>query len=118
MAALAYKGRMNDTDNLRRGWESAPNTTEPTRDPDDALLDIEFRVPDTLRFKEAKDFYVIDRFGSEIICVKKDIANVLLANRGNKAFFNARRAGLTDKNILDVLLKERLLVAREGAGAI
>jgi len=83
LIAKYFHGALGSFDILRRGWKKKNqwpaikiNYQKET-----------FRVFEKLRFREEKEFYVINRFGSEIICVRKGLAQQLLAYFKNKKVF-------------------------------
>lgn len=110
LCALAYKGKMEATDNLRSGYkrDAAGNVSDKYGD---LKLDaLKCSVPEGLRFRKENGFCVIDRFGSEILCVKSDVAGILENRQKRREPFSPHEAGLTDADLVRKLLNERVLV--------
>ncbi|MBP7055352.1 MAG: radical SAM protein [Candidatus Omnitrophica bacterium] len=112
LCAFAYNGTMKSADNLRKGWKFAMPVSEDELG-DMSLTDTKCLVPQNMRFRKEDGFYIADRFGSEILCVKNEIALVLRDyQKKGKAFF-PKEAGLKDPETVRSLLKEKLLLKED-----
>ena len=114
LCAYAYHGRMDSADNLRKGWKFA----SPVHEDDSGRIkldEIKCSVPQNIRFRKENDFYLADRFGSEILCVKPEIAQILRDRQKAREPFSPAEAGLNDVETVKTLLREKLLT-REGTG--
>lgn len=110
LAALAYKGNIASLDNLRQGWDNKSKKPFQHSEPDSEIMNQKYTVSQSLRFKKDKDFYVIDRFGSEILCIKNDIAQILLNYKAKETALSPHEAGLNDIDAVRMLYKEKLLI--------
>lgn len=111
LCALTYKGDINAADNLRKGWDKKkpmPGSLEEYKFLE--LEDIRCFVPQSLRFRKEDGFYVVHRFGSEILCVKNEIAEFLRDYQKKQEVFSPAEVGIKDVNMVKKLLKEDLLV--------
>lgn len=109
LCAQAYRGNISCEDNLMIEWDSSVIEYDGNKDSGLGLTTTKCRVPDTLNFRKEDGFYVIKRFGSEILCVKNDIAKILIDYQKRQVIFSPAEAGLNDIDTVKVLLKERLL---------
>lgn len=66
-------------------------------------------VPSGLRFRKEDGFYVIDRFGSEMLCVKSDIACILKDRCEEGKIFSPQVVGLNEIEVIKTLLRQKLL---------
>lgn len=111
MCAEAYKGDIASTDILRTGWGAIrKRQNAPDKQLGFKLDAVQCLVPQSIRFRKENNFYIVKRFGSEIICVTSDIAAILKKYQKRKKPFSPLAAGLEDIDTVEVLIKERLLV--------
>jgi len=108
LATLAYKGDISSTDNLRVGWAKGKKRVEDSGER--MILKARYAVPQTLRFRKENGFSVVDRFGSEVLCVKDRIAKVLMDHKLKKTAFIPEEEGILDIETLKTLINEKLLV--------
>lgn len=109
LCALALNGDIAAEDNLMLGWDK---TEEVHIDGEYSKLRMEglkCSVPRGLRFRKEDGFHVVDRFGSEILCVKDEIAQILKDYSGNGRIFSPQAAGLNEIEVVKILLREKLL---------
>ena len=74
----AFYGKFASFDILRQGWKGKGGRTHSVGRIKENLKRQTFRVSDLLRFRKENGFYVINRFGSEIVCVKEELAKIIL----------------------------------------
>lgn len=107
LCALAYTGKMSSADILRTGWAGKPKNRVAEKAPE--LSGLKCSVPPGLRFRKEDGFYMVDRFGSEIVCVKDDIARILRDRQKKGGVFSPADSGLKDAAIVGKLIQEKLL---------
>lgn len=101
-------GRFGSFDILREGWEKSAKKSFPNKVYSE-LKNKKFFMSDNLRFRKEKGCYVIDRFGSEIVCVKTGLANKLIKFFKKRKFFDIEDFGKKYKKDLIELLNQRLI---------
>lgn len=115
LCALAYGGAISAPDHLRVGWEGRPlpKRFSAAQRAERPPVAVRCSVPKTLRFRKENGFYSVDRFGSEIVCVPDDIAEILKERQKNGGAFIPEDAGLNDADLLDELMAEKLILVEE-----
>ena len=109
LCALAYGGKISAEDNLRLGWDKTAEIYFNDEYANLKLENLKCSVPRDLRFRKEDGFYVIDRFGSEILCVKNEIAGILKDCREEGRTFSPQTVGLNEIEVIKTLLREKLL---------
>lgn len=109
LCALAYRGKISAEDNLRLGWDKAREASFNDEYADLRLDGLKCSVPKGLRFRKEDGFYVVDRFGSEILCVENEIAGILKNYSEEGKAFTPAAAGLNEIEVVKTLLRENLL---------
>jgi len=112
LIAKAFSGKFASFDILRKGWKK--NSVKIPADKDKRNIENQaFRIPDALRFRREKGFYTINRFGSEIVCVKNKLAKIILKYYKSRRTFTALHLGKSYRNDLAQLIEHKLIEAVE-----
>ena len=109
LCALAHKGKISAEDNLKLGWDKTGEIYFNDKYDNLKLEGLKCSVPRDLRFRREDGFYVIDRFGSEILCVKNDIACILKDYSEENRTFSPQAVGLNEIEVIKTLLRQKLL---------
>jgi len=112
LCARAYNGSISSSDNLRIGLEGGFEDPWLSEYSGVKLKHIRCSVPKDLRFMQEAGFSVVNRFGSETLCVKDNIADILKKYQKSQEPFLLSDAGISDINLVRILLKEKLLMER------
>lgn len=109
LCALAHKGKIYAEDNLRVGWDKAKEINFNDEYVNLQLNGLKCSVSGGLRFRKENGFYVVDRFGSEILCVKNEIADILKNYCKEGIIFSPQEVGLNEIEVIKSLLRQKLL---------
>ena len=101
-AALIFSG-------IKLGWDKTAEIYFNDKYDNLKLEGLKCSVPRDLRFRKEDGFYVIDRFGSEILCVKDDIARILKDYCEESVTFSPQAVGLNEIEVIKTLLRQKLL---------
>lgn len=108
LIARASNKEFGTFDILRQGWDQGYKAETFTKTRYNLKHD-KFYVSEKLRFREDKGFYVIDRFGSEIVCVKNKLAKKIIKYFKNKKPFTLADFRLNHKDNFVTLIDQKII---------
>ena len=111
LSALSYNNDIKSQDNLKKGWGDRK-----IKDYDsDAIFekDCKYMVRKDLLFRRENGFYVLKRFGSEIVCVKSDMADKLIVYKKSGEDFFLSDLSFGREAIKDIL-REGIIIPSQG----